>query len=78
MDFIGSWAKDAANLGTFTGTCATLTKGPFAGQTGCTSGIPKFYGNTDLTSDAVEQYRLLVHRQVQSASPDRLWRLRMA
>ena len=28
--------------------CATLTKGPFAGQTGCTSGIPKFYNNTDV------------------------------
>jgi predicted porin len=48
MDFIGSWAKDAANMGTFTGTCATLTKGPFAGQTGCTSGIPLGYSNNDL------------------------------
>ncbi len=48
MDFIGSWAKDAVNMGTFTGTCATLTKGAFAGETGCTSGIPRFYGNTDL------------------------------
>ena len=48
MDFIGSWAKDAANMGTFTGTCTTLTKGPLAGQTGCTSGIPMFYGNNDL------------------------------
>ena len=34
MDGIGSWAKDAVNLSTFTGTCATLTKGPFVGQTG--------------------------------------------
>ncbi|MBV8896732.1 MAG: hypothetical protein JO051_09485 [Acidobacteriaceae bacterium] len=48
MDFIGSWAKDAANMGTFTGSCATLTKGAFAGQTGCTSGIPMFYNNSDL------------------------------
>jgi predicted porin len=48
MDFIGSWAKDAANMGTFTGTCTTLTKGAFAGQTTCTSGIPMFYGNNDL------------------------------
>ena len=48
MDAIGSWAKDAVNLSTFTGTCATLTKGPFAGQTGCTSGLPMFYANTDL------------------------------
>ena len=48
MDAIGSWAKDEVNLSTFTGTCATLTKGPFAGQTGCTSGLPQFYANTDL------------------------------
>jgi predicted porin len=48
MDFIGSWAKDAANMGTFTGSCATLTKGAFAGQTGCTSGIPMFYNSSDL------------------------------
>ena len=48
MDAIGSWAKDAVNLSTFTGTCATLTTGPFVGQTGCTSGLPKFYANTDL------------------------------
>jgi predicted porin len=48
LDAIGSWAKDAVNLSTFTGTCATLTKGPFAGQTGCTSGLPEFYADTDL------------------------------
>jgi predicted porin len=48
LDAIGSWAKDEVNLSTFTGTCATLTKGPFAGQTGCTSGLPQFYANTDL------------------------------
>jgi predicted porin len=48
MDFIGSWAKDAVNLSTFTGSCATLTKGAFAGQTGCTSGLPMFYADTDL------------------------------
>jgi predicted porin len=54
MDGIGSWAKDAVNLSTFTGTCATLTKGPFVGQTGCTTGLPiapgfqgSFYSNTD-------------------------------
>jgi predicted porin len=50
MDTIGSWAKDVVNVGTFTGTCATLTKGPFAGETGCTSGIPTFYNNTDVTA----------------------------
>jgi predicted porin len=48
MDAIGSWAKDAVNLSTFTGSCATLTKGAFAGQTGCTSGLPMFYADTDL------------------------------
>ena len=48
MDAIGSYAKDVVNIGTFTGSCATLTKGPFAGQTGCTSGIPMFYSNTDV------------------------------
>jgi predicted porin len=48
MDFIGSWAKDAVNLSTFTGSCATLTKGAFAGETGCTSGLPMFYADTDL------------------------------
>ena len=50
MDFIGSWAKDAVNVGTFNGSCSTLTTGPFAGQTGCTSGIPMFYSNTDVTA----------------------------
>jgi predicted porin len=46
-DFIGSWAKDAANMGTFTGTC-TQTKGPLIGQAIRTSGIPTGYNNTDL------------------------------
>ena len=78
MDAIGSYAKDAVNIGTFTGSCATLTKGPFAGQTGCTSGIPMFYSNTDVTSDAVEQHRLFAHRQIQGASSDRLRRLCLA
>jgi predicted porin len=57
VDAIGSYAKDAVNLSTFTGSCATLTKGPLAGQTGCTLGLPQapgfptgdsFYSNTDL------------------------------
>jgi predicted porin len=48
LDAIGSWAKDEVNLSTFTGTCATITKGAFAGQTACTSGLPMFYSNTDL------------------------------
>ena len=57
VDAIGSYAKDAVNLSTFTGSCATLTKGLFAGQTACTTGLPQapgfpagdsFYSNTDL------------------------------
>ena len=60
MDAIGSWAKDVANVGTFTGSCATLTKGPFAGQTGCTSGIPMFYSNTDVTATLSNNTGLLL------------------
>ena len=77
MDFIGSWAKDAANMGTFTGTCTTMTKGPLAGQTGCTSGIPRWLQQHRLASDAVEQHRLPVRRQVQGAGSDHVWRLRV-
>jgi predicted porin len=50
MDFIGSWAKDVVNVGTFNGTCTQITKGPFAGQATCTSGIPTGYNNTDVTA----------------------------
>ena len=49
---IGSYAQNAVNLSTFTGSCATLTKGPFKGQTGCTSGIPNFYDAEGPESDA--------------------------
>ena len=50
MDFIGSWAKDVANVGTFNGSCSTFTKGPFTGQTACTNGLPLGYNNTDVTA----------------------------
>ena len=50
MDFIGSWAKDVVNVGTFSGTCTQITKGVFAGQATCTSGIPAGYNNTDVTA----------------------------
>jgi predicted porin len=50
MDLIGSWAKDAVNVGTFSGSCTQITKGPFAGQATCTSGIPAGYNNTDVTA----------------------------
>ena len=48
IDGVGSYAQNAVNLSNFTGTCATLTKGPFKGQTGCSDGIPMFYGPDDL------------------------------
>ncbi len=48
VDLVGSYAQNAVSLSNFAGTCATLTKGPFAGQTGCASGIPNFYGPDDL------------------------------
>ena len=48
MDFIGSWAKDAANVGTFTGSLLDPDQGAARRGTGCTSGIPQFYGNNDL------------------------------
>lgn len=60
LDAIGSWAKDAVNLSTFTGSCATLTKGPFAGETGCTSGLPRFYADTDLKATLSNNTGLLL------------------
>jgi predicted porin len=48
LDAVGSYAQNAVSLGSFTGTCATLTKGPFKGQSGCSTGIPQFYGPEDL------------------------------
>ena len=48
VDVIGSYAQNAVSLSNFTGTCATLTKGPFKGQTGCSDGIPNFYDSDDL------------------------------
>ena len=50
MDFIGSWAKDVVNVGTFNGSCTQITKGALAGQATCTSGIPLGYSNTDVTA----------------------------
>ena len=60
LDGIWSSAKDAVNVGTFTGTCSTLTSGPFKGQTGCTSGIPRFYSNTDVTATLSDNQGLLL------------------
>ena len=48
VDAVGSYARNAVSLSNFTGACSTVTKGPLASQTGCTSGIPEFYGPDDL------------------------------
>jgi predicted porin len=48
VDAIGSYAQNAVSLSNFNGSCSTVTKGPLTGQTGCTSGIPEFYGPDDL------------------------------
>ena len=48
LDGVGSYAKDGVITSIFNGTCAVLTKGPFAGQTGCVNGIPNFYNADDL------------------------------
>ncbi len=48
VDLVGSYARNAASLSNFTGTCATLTKGALKGETACTTGIPNFYGPDDL------------------------------
>ncbi|MGA7816543.1 hypothetical protein, partial [Caballeronia sp.] len=48
VDVVGSYAQNAVSLSNFTGACSTVAKGPFKGQTGCTSGIPNFYGPDDL------------------------------
>ena len=47
-DFIGGYTQNAVNLSNFTGTCAVIKSGAFAGQTACTSGIPAFYDGGDL------------------------------
>jgi hypothetical protein len=48
VDAIGAYARNAAALSTFTGTCATIAMGPFKDHTACTSGIPMLYGSDDL------------------------------
>ncbi|MGB7974161.1 MAG: hypothetical protein WCF81_07365 [Roseiarcus sp.] len=50
LDAYGDYATNVANIGTFSGTCAVLKSGPLKGQTGCSSGIPAFYNNTDVTA----------------------------
>ncbi len=50
LDGIGGYATNVVNVGTFAGSCAVLNSGPFAGQTGCSDGVPRFYDNTDVTA----------------------------
>ena len=48
VDFLGSYAQNAVNVSTFTGTCAVIAKGTYEGQVGCTDGVPTYYTNTDV------------------------------
>ncbi|HUN98433.1 MAG TPA: hypothetical protein VMU69_19655 [Bradyrhizobium sp.] len=48
MDFLGSYAQNAVNVSTFSGTCAVIAKGTYVGQVGCTDGIPMYYNQTDV------------------------------
>ncbi len=50
LDGISGYATNVVNVGTFAGSCAVLNSGPFAGQTGCSDGVPRFYDNTDVTA----------------------------
>ena len=78
MDFIGSWAKDVVNVGTFNGSCTQITKGPFAGQAACKSGIPTVYNNTDVTATLSNNTGFLVTAKYKVQRADGLWRLRLA
>ena len=60
VDAIGSFARDAVNVGTFSGTCSILKTGPFKGQTGCSDGVPMFYNNTDVTATLSNNTGLLL------------------
>ena len=77
LDGVVSYATDAANLGTFSGTCAVVKSGPFAGQVGCTDGVPTGYNNTDLTATLSNNTGCPAGRQIQVASLDFLWRVRL-
>ena len=60
VDAIGSFARDAVNVGTFSGTCSILKTGPFKGLTGCSDGVPMFYNNTDVTATLSNNTGLLL------------------
>jgi predicted porin len=48
LDGIATYAENAVNTSTFTGTCAVIKTGPLKGEAACTSGIPTFYNSDDL------------------------------
>ncbi len=60
VDAIGSFARDAVNVGTFSGACSILKSGPFKGQTACSDGVPEFYSNTDVTATLSNNTGLLL------------------
>ena len=69
VDVVGSYAQNAVSLSTFTGSCATLTKGPFKGQFGCSDGIPMFYGPDDLKATLSNNTGLYAARQSTDGVP---------
>ena len=77
VDGIGSWAKDAVNVGTFTGTCSVLKTGPYEGPKSGAPTASRVLQQHRRDGDAVEQQRVYAGRQVQSACPDGLRRLRV-
>ncbi len=78
VDAIGNFARDAVNVGTFSGTCSVLKTGPYKGTVGCSDGVPMFYNNTDVTATLSNNTGLLLTAKYKVASPDGLRRLRMA
>ena len=53
VDGIANFSKDTVNLGTFGSLtqCSTLTKGSFAGETGCSNSIPNYTSGYYNSSD---------------------------
>ena len=52
VDGTASFAKDAVNLGTAGSLtqCSTFTKGPLAGETGCSDSVPANYNGSDFAA----------------------------
>jgi predicted porin len=60
VDAIGDFARDAVNVGTFSGACSVLKTGPYKGSVGCSDGVPEFYNNTDVTATLSNNTGLLL------------------